>query len=309
MELEIMNQVSLARLTSRALAPNCSAASFALKRSAACQRASTPRRWRSSSNMCRCKNDDPLARLWLDLARLLPWRRLGCCFPNTAGNGVAGRCRHHHRQHQMEETKPMTDNDKRVLNMLVTVIAIGLLVFVLAVALRPARAMSPSDQLAQNILDTAHTIGILFWLFVAGILAWGVGAAIFHGILFPIYRALQRRDVQVFLVVIGLLILAVIAQRPARAADGPFSVRAACEVDNSGPECGDQRDAMPPKPVRFQPWQEVWQCNDLRVTVTGPAPGTVNYDIAGSIWGGINFTFDGPRHQLYKGQWPCAFVR
>src|SRR5262245_33520642 len=68
---------------------------------------------------------------------------------------------------------------------------------------------------------------------------------------------------------------------------------------------------LPPKPVAssWRPWQEIWQCNDLRVTVTGNAPGMVNYDIAGSVWGGINFTFDGPRHQLYTGQWQCALVR
>jgi hypothetical protein len=71
----------------------------------------------------------------------------------------------------------------------------------------------------------------------------------------------------------------------------------------------DIDDAPPPARVRFQPWQEAWQCNDLRVTVTSPAPGIINYDIAGTIWGGINFTFNGPQHQLYKGAWPCVFVR
>jgi len=64
-----------------------------------------------------------------------------------------------------------------------------------------------------------------------------------------------------------------------------------------------------PEYTAFRPWQEAWQCNDLRVTVTSPQLGIVNYDIAGSIWGGINFTFDGPRHQLYKGQWPCTLIR
>ena len=73
-------------------------------------------------------------------------------------------------------------------------------------------------------------------------------------------------------------------------------------------ECLEQHRPKP-RPVAFRPWQEVWQCNDLRVTVTSNAPGMVNYDIAGSIWGGINFTFDGPRHQLYKGAWPCALVQ
>jgi hypothetical protein len=72
---------------------------------------------------------------------------------------------------------------------------------------------------------------------------------------------------------------------------------------------GDCSEEPRPAQYRFRPWQEIWQCNDLRVTVTGNAPGTVNYDIAGSIWGGINFTFDGPRHQLYKGAWPCVPLR
>ena len=75
------------------------------------------------------------------------------------------------------------------------------------------------------------------------------------------------------------------------------------DIDDS-PRC-----APKPTPVRYRPWQEVWQCNDLRVTVTSNAPGMVNYDIAGSIWGGINFTFDGPHHQLYKGAWPCTLLR
>jgi len=56
-------------------------------------------------------------------------------------------------------------------------------------------------------------------------------------------------------------------------------------------ECVRDRSPKPqPAPARFRPWQMAWQCNDLRVTVTGQGPNTVNYDIAGTIWGGINFT-------------------
>src|SRR5262249_52541907 len=80
-------------------------------------------------------------------------------------------------------------------------------------------------------------------------------------------------------------------------------------------ECGELENSPPcpkevvPRRTDFRPQQEIWQCNDLRVTVTSPQLGIVNYDIAGSVWGGINFTFDDLRHQLYKGQWPCVLVR
>jgi len=47
------------------------------------------------------------------------------------------------------------------------------------------------------------------------------------------------------------------------------------------------RGAAPP---RFQPWQEIWQCNDIRVTVTAPDPFSIEYDLGGTIWGGSRFT-------------------
>jgi hypothetical protein len=62
-----------------------------------------------------------------------------------------------------------------------------------------------------------------------------------------------------------------------------------------------------PAPVRFQPWQQSWQCNDLRVTVTGQNPDTINYDIGGTVWGGINFSVW--RGQLYLRGVPCAPLR
>jgi len=62
-----------------------------------------------------------------------------------------------------------------------------------------------------------------------------------------------------------------------------------------------------PKPVRFRPWQQVWQCNDIRVTVTGSDPVTINYDIGGTIWGGINFTLWQSR--LFLRGVPCTPVR
>jgi len=37
-------------------------------------------------------------------------------------------------------------------------------------------------------------------------------------------------------------------------------------------------ESDPPLP-RFRPWQQVWQCNDIRVTATGPQPGVTVYDL------------------------------
>ena len=37
-------------------------------------------------------------------------------------------------------------------------------------------------------------------------------------------------------------------------------------------------DDIPPPPSRFQPWQQVWQCNDIHVTITGRDPFSVEYD-------------------------------
>ena len=58
------------------------------------------------------------------------------------------------------------------------------------------------------------------------------------------------------------------------------------ELENSPPCPAERR----PVRYRFQPTQHVWQCNDIRVTWTNPEPGVFNYDIGGTIWGGINFT-------------------
>ena len=73
-------------------------------------------------------------------------------------------------------------------------------------------------------------------------------------------------------------------------------------------ECKAAGDCIDtPKPVRFRPSQSVWQCNDLRITVTQSAPYTWNYDIGGTIWGGINLTSDGPN--LYLRGVPCVPLR
>jgi hypothetical protein len=49
-------------------------------------------------------------------------------------------------------------------------------------------------------------------------------------------------------------------------------------------------DDPPPPPSRFRPWQQVWQCNDIRVTVTARDPFSIEYDLGGTIWGGGHFT-------------------
>src|SRR5262249_24039822 len=48
-------------------------------------------------------------------------------------------------------------------------------------------------------------------------------------------------------------------------------------------------ESDPPLP-RFRPWQQVWQCNDIRVTVTAREPFSIEYDLGGTIWGGSRFT-------------------
>jgi hypothetical protein len=58
---------------------------------------------------------------------------------------------------------------------------------------------------------------------------------------------------------------------------------------------------------RFRPRQEIWQCNDIRVTWTEAEPGVINYDIGGTIWGGINFTYT-PSGLFLRGI-PCVKLR
>jgi hypothetical protein len=65
----------------------------------------------------------------------------------------------------------------------------------------------------------------------------------------------------------------------------------------------DESDPPPPPPPRFQPWQQVWQCNDIRVTVTGCDPYSVEYDLGGTIWGGARFTV--VKGQLFFNGRPC----
>jgi hypothetical protein len=48
------------------------------------------------------------------------------------------------------------------------------------------------------------------------------------------------------------------------------------------------------------------------VTLTNTAPGVVNYDLSGTVWGGINFTAvysDGPEGGLFLRGVPCVRLR
>jgi hypothetical protein len=62
-------------------------------------------------------------------------------------------------------------------------------------------------------------------------------------------------------------------------------------------------DDIPPPPSRFQPWQQAWQCNDIRVTVTARDPFSIEYDLGGTIWGGSRFTI--VKGTLYFNGRPC----
>ena len=74
------------------------------------------------------------------------------------------------------------------------------------------------------------------------------------------------------------------------------------------PPVGDRDDdgplpPPPPPPARFRPWQQAWQCNDIRVTITGRDPYSVEYDLGGTIWGGSRFTV--VKGALYFNGRPC----
>jgi hypothetical protein len=61
-----------------------------------------------------------------------------------------------------------------------------------------------------------------------------------------------------------------------------------------------------PRQVRFKPWQMIWQCNDVRVTVTQSEPLVWIYDISGSLWFGSRFVQTGDG--LYFNNMPCALL-
>jgi hypothetical protein len=63
-----------------------------------------------------------------------------------------------------------------------------------------------------------------------------------------------------------------------------------------------------PKPAAFRPRQEAWQCNDIRVTVTSRAPGMIEYDLGGTIWGGSRFSKELLGLLYFNGR-PCLPLR
>jgi hypothetical protein len=65
----------------------------------------------------------------------------------------------------------------------------------------------------------------------------------------------------------------------------------------------DDGGVLPP----FRPWQDVWQCNDVRVTITSRSPEEIEYDLGGMIWGGSRFTV--VRGNLFFNGRPCVPVR
>src|SRR5262245_26976150 len=65
-------------------------------------------------------------------------------------------------------------------------------------------------------------------------------------------------------------------------------------------------ESDPPLP-RFRPWQQVWQCNDIRVTVTARDPFSIEYDLGGTIWGGSRFTV--VKGELFFNGRPCLSLQ
>jgi hypothetical protein len=77
-------------------------------------------------------------------------------------------------------------------------------------------------------------------------------------------------------------------------------VALALSASTSVAYAADESD--PPLP-RFRPWQQAWQCNDIRVTVTARDPFSVEYDLGGTIWGGSRFNI--VKGALYFNGRPC----
>jgi hypothetical protein len=91
----------------------------------------------------------------------------------------------------------------------------------------------------------------------------------------------------------------------ARAAD-PLSEDRGEVCDSDNPADCKRPAAVTP---RWRPWQQIWQCNDIRLTVTSWQQGLIDYDLGGSIWGGSRFTVDLRRDPwgayIFNGR-PCA---
>ena len=82
------------------------------------------------------------------------------------------------------------------------------------------------------------------------------------------------------------------------------SVAALSVLSTSVAYAADESD--PPLP-RFRPWQQVWQCNDIRVTVTARDSFSIEYDLGGTIWGGSRFTV--VKGELFFNGRPCLSLQ
>ena len=70
----------------------------------------------------------------------------------------------------------------------------------------------------------------------------------------------------------------------------------------------DAKPIEPIKPVAFRPWQQVWQCNDIRIVEFSNRQGLIEYDLSGTIWGGSQFARDLNRDMLFFNGRPCLKV-
>jgi hypothetical protein len=65
---------------------------------------------------------------------------------------------------------------------------------------------------------------------------------------------------------------------------------------------------QPVKPAAFRPWQQVWQCNDIRIVEFSNQQGLIEYDLSSTIWGGSQFARDLNRDKLFFNGRPCLKV-
>jgi hypothetical protein len=99
---------------------------------------------------------------------------------------------------------------------------------------------------------------------------------------------------------------------PARAAEDDSGEGMACYNDGTGCRpCKTDRECaegLGARPVAFKGWRRAWQCSDIRVTETVTQRGIVNYDLAGTIWGGSQFALDIQRGTMWFNGRPCVFL-
>jgi len=88
------------------------------------------------------------------------------------------------------------------------------------------------------------------------------------------------------------------------------TIRANAPRPYNGPVRGCRENLVEkPTASSWRPWQRVWQCNDIRVTETSIRSGVINYDLAGTIWGGSQFTYDLNHEKIYFNGRACLPVR